>query len=120
MKVGIKNFKALFVVILSMVNIGDKMGHKNNWGERMSLMFGILPMFMSLGGIEWGQVFPEAQDIDTEERQELVDLTLSTLDLEDDALEDTVEKAIVMTNRVFGMVNEIIDFVKSIRSIFKK
>lgn len=119
-KMGIENFKAVFLVVLAMINIGDKMGHKNNWAERMSVLFGLIPTLMTLGTINWSEVFPEFKDIDADERLILVDLTKENLDLEDDNIENAVEKAISMTNRLVGMVVEIIDFVKSIRSLFKK
>lgn len=119
-KMGIENFKKLYVIILKLVNTGDKMGHKNNWGDRMSVLFGIFPMLMTLSSIKWNQVLPEAKDLDEAERGELVEVTKEELDLEDDKLEEAVEKAIAMTHETVSMVGKIIAFIKDVKALFKK
>lgn len=117
---GIENFKKLYIIVLKLVNTGDKMGHKNNWGDRMSILFGLFPMLMNLSSIKWGEIGPEMKDFDESERIEIVQVTIDELDLQDDNIEEAVEKSISMTNKIVGMVNEVIELVNSIKKLFKK
>lgn len=116
-KMGIDNVKKLFTIVLKFVNAGDKMGHKNNWGDRMSLLFGFFPILMGLSSIKWNEIGPEFKDIDQAEQLELITLTKETFDLVDDELEEVVETALEMVNEIIGMVLKTISFVKRVKSI---
>ena len=119
-KFGIENLKKLLTVFFKFVNVGDKMGHENNWGSRMSHLFGFFPTLMTLGSIEWSLLDDEIKDVDDSERLGLTSWAKQEFDIIDDKLELLIEEGLDFAAYVGGAVVRIKAFIAKVKDYFKK
>ena len=120
MKFGIENLKALMIVILAFVNVGDKMGHENNWASRMTHLFGFFPHLLSLGSIKWEDLDEEIKDVDDVEKAELLQTMKEKFDIIDDKLEEVVEEGLEIAANIGGFVKTVKSFIEKVKTFFNK
>lgn len=119
MSKGISNFLPLVLVVIHAINTGDKMGHENNWPNRITHLIGFFPRLMGLASIKWDEISPEFKDLDAEERKTVLEEVKKEFDIIDDKLEFLVEDAFSMTSKVVNTVVEAIAYVKKTKEYFK-
>ncbi len=120
MKFGIENLKKLGKVFFKLVNIGDKMGHENSWGERLGHLMGIFPSLMILSSVEWNLLDDEIKDLDDVEKVEFKEFCKVEFDIIDDKLEEFVESILDFSAYIGSVVSKTKDFISKVKLFFKK
>lgn len=112
---GIENLLALLYVVLSFINVGDAMGHKSSWPERLTLLMGFFPTLLKLSSIEWSSLSGELDDIDDDEQVKIKEYVIENFDIVDDQLESVIERALVMISDLVGFYKTVKSYVDDVK-----
>lgn len=112
---GIENLLALLYVVLSFINVGDTMGHKSSWSERLTVLMGFFPTMLKLSSIEWSSLSGELDDIDDDEQVKIKEYVIENFDIVDDQLESVIERALVMISDLVGFYKTVKSYVDDVK-----
>ena len=113
---GVDNLIKVANVILEGGNVIEKI--INEEGNGMAKAAHAMLLFdelMALPTVEFSKLDDEAKELDQEDKDKLNAHFKAKLDLEDDKIEDAIEKTFGMALKLEGVVREIVALVKSFK-----
>lgn len=115
-KIGYDNLKKIWLMIIEIGNVAD--GFISDSASTWSKISSISDLFDELTGIlscDWNKVKSELNDLDAKERAELLKIAKEKFDIDDDQVEDRIERGLDLANELYTVVNKTIDYAKEWR-----
>jgi hypothetical protein len=113
---GVDNLIKIADLVLEGGNVAEKM--INEEGGSMAKAAHAMLLFdelMALPTVDFSKLDDEAKELDQEDKDKLNAHFKAKLDLEDDKIEESIEKVFGMALKLEGVVREVISLVKGFR-----
>ena len=101
--------KKIVIALCGVSNIAvDASKDGFTWADAPALV-GLFPVLSALNGVDFSKVLPEAKDLSPAEAVELAQVIKGAFNLQDDVLEETVEKYVSAAARAYALGRELYD-----------